>query len=127
MTWTFEKHARNNARNDAARRAGKPLVYDFKVLRDGELVAWFFRDHNHTYYLTDLYHEAILKPPVGRGARVAVRARKQADFAAVLDEHADKIPTLAQLIERKAQREANKAKADADMAWDKLERPELYQ
>lgn len=125
MTWTFVKHERQNAKNAAAKRDGKRLVYDFFVLRDGEHVAWWLRSSNH-YYLADLFHEAILQPPSGRGACVAIRAPSQAKFAAVLDKHADKIPTMAELVKRREDRKAKLERANAKEAHDQLANPQHY-
>ena len=91
MTWTFEKHKR-----------------DVRALRDGQQVAWFMRD-SRGYYLADMFYEAIRLSPTRGGVSGRISAKRQSDFESIIENHAGKIPTLAQLEDRREQRKAKRA------------------
>lgn len=123
--WTFERIERKCAANDKAKAAGRRLIYDFRVLRNGQFVGWFSKTGGG-YCLCDPYWEAVRKPNPGRGSPMAVIAKKQPEFEAVLERYGGKIPTITECMERTAERNRRLIQANASMAKDRESNPDHY-
>ena len=77
MTITFERFTRDCPRNDdivARGGATRDLIYDYRVLRDGEHIATFRRDGNG-YELYDRIGGAVVRPDA-TGARTSGRSAR---------------------------------------------------
>ena len=102
MKITFERFERDCPHNAKQRQAdGHNILYDFKVLIDGEHRATFKRGQGgrRPYDLYDVDHNGLRRSEYG-----GFISCKQNDFHFTINQYFDLIPTLAQVEERREAR-----------------------
>lgn len=115
MRITFERVERGCMHNENIRKAGGKvgILYDHKVLIDGEHRATFSKvGYGIGYRLLDIDNEPITRQD---SSYLAYKVDKQAEFSETIRLllSADRIPTLAQIDNRRAERARKKAECEA--------------
>lgn len=110
---TFERFARECGANDTARAKGWTLIYDFKVMIDGEHRATLSKNTcGRGYEIYDADHRPIHGQSRSRhfAKHLGEEVAKQADFFQFVSDllASGRIPTLSQMADLRAQ-EAQKA------------------
>jgi hypothetical protein len=113
MAITFERFTRDCPRNDDILAHGGPsrdLIYDYKVLREGEHIATFRRDGNG-YELYDRIGRAVVRPRRNWSTHIGEKCPNKHTFEEMIQELAEVIPTAEQCD---AWKEAERRREHAD-------------
>lgn len=113
MAITFERFARACPRNNDILAHGGPtrdLIYDYKVLQEGEHIATFRREGNG-YELYDRIGRAVGRPGRNWHTHIGEKCPNKQSFEAMIQELAEVIPTAKQC---EAWKEAERRREDAD-------------
>lgn len=113
MAITIERFARACPRNNDILAHGGPtrdLIYDYKVLQEGEHIATFRREGNG-YELYDRIDRAVVRPGRNWSVHLGEKCPNKQGFEPMIQELAEVIPTAKQC---EAWKEAERRREDAD-------------